>query len=96
MTRNSARAAIYFLLIVLPILTIGTCDGWSGGPFSHCLVNTEFVREYASFYATLLVVSSFFLGIPVLIYIWLAIVFTERVAKQIAGDGKKQSADRVE
>jgi hypothetical protein len=62
---------IYFIGFVMPILGILNCKGFNEGSMevTHCFIDSNIIRSYANFYNGWLGISSFFLFIPIIIYI---------------------------
>ena len=74
--KTYVKVIVYFLGFVLPILSMLNCDGLNEGNMAvtSCVIDSDLIRSYASFYWGWLAISSFMLFIPVIIYI-LVVVF---------------------
>ena len=72
------RLPFYALFFIFPVLGMKNCEGWNEGSMTakSCIIDNSFLHAYADFYYGLLLISSFTLLIPLLIYIagsvWLA------------------------
>jgi hypothetical protein len=79
---------IYFLCFGLPLLVwmFGGCtfDGAALLP-SSCAIPLKVFKDYASFVYAMLVISSYLLGIPLLIYIAIVVGMTELIAWALKG-----------
>jgi len=84
--RILVRILIYFVGLVMPILGILNCKGFSSASMSakNCFIDNELFISYSSFYYGFLVISSFMFLIPVFIYIGV-IVLLAKIVPQSKG-----------
>ncbi len=75
------RIILYSLSFGLPLLAMFGCSAVPPAlSFSSCIIPLEAFRDYASFVLAMIIISSYMLGIPILIYIVVVIVVTEFIA----------------
>ena len=66
-----SRLPFYFLFYVLPVLVMGSCEGWNAGNMEtqSCAIDLWVVRKYADIYYAFVMFSSFMLALPILAYL---------------------------
>lgn len=77
------RIVSYSILFVLPYLGMTNCEGWNEGSMevACCTIDSKILRAYADFYFSFIVLSSFMLLIPVVVYILTGIGITEVIVR---------------
>lgn len=77
--RNKFRFTIYCCVFVLPILIMMSCSGWNSGTMEvqQCIIDVSIIRLVAKFYSSWLMLSSFMLFIPVVLYVGGCVLITE-------------------
>lgn len=80
------RIPFYFLFFVCPVLGMMNCQGWNSGSMAvkSCVVNIGLLQVYANFYYGLLLMSSFALLIPLIIYVVVGVCLSEIFGRNIA------------
>lgn len=80
------RGPFYIVFFVFPVLGMMNCQGWNEGSMAvkTCVVNAGFLQAYANFYYALILFSAFFLLIPLIIYIVVAVWLAEKFGKKLA------------
>lgn len=80
------RIPFYILFLVCPVLGMMNCQGWNEGSMAvkSCVVNIGLLQVYANFYYALLLISSFALLIPLIIYVAVAVWLSEIFGRQMA------------
>ena len=70
-SRLAVAVTIGVLLVAAPILLAENCSGWNEGTgvVRSCHFDTPSLRDAASTIDNLLLLSAFFLGIPILLYL---------------------------
>jgi len=81
------RIILYSLGFGLPLLAMfGAMFGCNFDPPAvSCIIPSEAFRDFATFVYALIIISSYTLGIPILIYIAVVIVVTESIARAFKG-----------
>jgi len=78
------RLSVYFVTFVLPILSAMNCPSYSAAgsiSASSCYVKSELLASLADVVYGALLISSFLIFIPILIYIGIVVAVTEITAK---------------
>jgi len=84
MTKKTiAKIFVYFIGLVMPILAMLNCNGFDGGNMkvSHCFIDSSLIRSYADFYFGWLLISSFMVFIPVIIYVGIVVLVAKYFSK---------------
>ena len=82
------RIILYSLGFGLPLLVMfGGCSYYPAPSlsFSSCVIPSEMFKEYASFIFAMVLISSYMLGIPILIYVAVVVAVTEFIAWALKG-----------
>lgn len=81
------RIFVYFVGLVLPLLAMLNCEGFNEGSMAvkSCVIDSELVKAYASFYFGWITISSFMLFIPVFFYILFVHLTSKKLAKIVSG-----------
>jgi hypothetical protein len=76
---------IFSLAFLLPILGMLNCSGWNEGTghVENCLIDAPFLRAYADFYYSFIVISAFVGFLPVGLYILVIVLITKFIAKRL-------------
>jgi len=71
----------------MPILAMLNCEGFNEGSMAveTCFIDSDLIRGYANFYYGWLVISSFVLFIPIIIYIVIVIQVAKRLSRMVKG-----------
>jgi hypothetical protein len=85
------KIGIYFAAFGLPILGMLNCSGWSESDMKveSCIIDAQFLRDYAAFYYNFLLISSFTVLIPLIIYVLLVVFIAKKIAKSPNSNNKK-------
>lgn len=78
------KIVTYFVGLVMPILGMLNCGGHHEGTMqvSSCIIDCSITRSYANFYWGWVTMSSFMLGIPIIIYIVVVIQLAKNLPKR--------------
>jgi len=68
-----------------PLLIMGNCSGWNEGSMTvaSCVVDVRLARDLADLLYGVVLISAFFLGIPILAYLAACIVLTGLVNRHL-------------
>ena len=75
------RIPFYFLFFILPVLVMLSCEGWNTANVAtqRCAIDLPIVRLYADNYFAFVTFSAYLLAIPILIYIVVLIIVSEKL-----------------
>ncbi len=70
---------VYLLAFGLPFWAVYNCSGWGTDTMEvdNCYIDTPFLREIANDGYSVLFISSFIGGAPIILYILTVLLFTE-------------------
>ena len=73
-----SKLLIFFIAFAMPTIAMSFCTGWNAGSMasSRCVFKSAFFKEYADAYYGFLFMSSFMVGIPIVLYFVLVIYVT--------------------
>jgi len=76
---NIVRLIIYSTAIIIPILAMLNCSGWStiDGKVSSCIIDGEIFREFANACYGFILLAVFMLGLPLILYFGVIVTTTE-------------------
>jgi len=64
-----SKLLIFFIAFAMPTIAMSFCTGWNAGSMSsNCVFKSKFFKEYADAYYGFIFVSSFAMGIPIVLY----------------------------
>lgn len=69
--RRGLTLAFFILSIAVPILFMSICSGWNEGSMkvAECTPNWMIIQSVANSFYAFMLVASFMMGIPILIYL---------------------------
>lgn len=77
--RNIVRIIVYLIAIIIPILAMLNCSGWStrNMEVDQCIVDTAFLRELSNNSYNALFFSCYMFGLPIALYAIIVVSLTE-------------------
>lgn len=77
------HSLIYLIAFGFPVLLIAGSEGWNAGSMkaSSYLIDNEMIKSLTDLILNLVFMSSFLLGLPILIYVFVVIGFAKLLSK---------------